>query len=93
MPSGLDFIELLPRRDPPTRIIVISGFGSKEEVLGTLDLNVFAWIEKGRESFFEKLDQSIERAAWERPNLKNTANCEYFFATQRKTKWPSVPFT
>lgn len=63
--GGFDFIARLPKRDPPIRVIVLDAFGSRH-ALKALNLNVFAYIEKGSIRSAPTLLRYVEKATWEK---------------------------
>jgi DNA-binding response OmpR family regulator len=79
--GGLDFIECLPKRNPPTRVIVISSLGvTTDDAVRALNLNVFAWIEKGSMYSVRKLLNSVEKAAWEKTKSQRVRKLRVFLS-------------
>ncbi|MFX0209864.1 MAG: response regulator [Candidatus Hodarchaeota archaeon] len=60
--NGLAVLKHIKKEHPQTQVIIITGYGQKDDAIKALKLHAFDYIEKGYSSAIDELLNSIERA-------------------------------
>lgn len=60
--NGLQILAEIKKRNPATRVIIVTGFGGEPEAIKALKLHAFDFIQKGRDTTADELLGAIKRA-------------------------------